>query len=80
VASPFIAVFNRDLTALRYGSYYGGSGDSIGRCLAVHADAHFTFGGSAGTGWPLRNAVQSNPTPSDSHGGIADLTVPLGPG
>jgi VCBS repeat-containing protein len=78
--SPFIAVFNRDLTALRYASYYGGTGNSVGRCLAVHGEGHFTFGGEAGVGWPLQNAVRSTVSAADTHGGLADVTVPLGPG
>jgi hypothetical protein len=78
--SPFIAVFNRDLTALRYGSYYGGSGNAAGRTLAVHTEAHFTFGGEVGVGWPLVHAVRSAVGSSELHGGVADVTVPLGPG
>jgi hypothetical protein len=81
--SPFLAVFNRDLTALRYASFYGGSGNAVGRCLTVHtaqAEAHFTFGGEVGAGWPLQNATRSTVSAGDLHGGLADVTVPLGPG
>ena len=78
--SPFVAVFNRDLTALRYGSYFGGSGASVGRSLSVHAEGHFVFGGEMGAGFPLRNAVRSSVSGATAHGGVADLTVPLGPG
>jgi hypothetical protein len=78
--SPFVAVFNRDLTALRYGSYYGGSGNAVGHCLATHAEAHFVIGAEAGVGWPLMNAVRSNVNAAEFHAGVADLTVPLGPG
>ena len=78
--SPFLAVFNRDLTALRYASYYGGSGSSAGRTLAVHAEAHFVFGGGMGAGFPLVNAARSIVASGVNHGGVADLTVPLGPG
>ncbi|HEY8121248.1 MAG TPA: SBBP repeat-containing protein [Myxococcota bacterium] len=78
--SPFVAVFNLDLSALRYGSYYGGSGNAVGRDLAVHGEAHLVFGGEIGAGWPLHNAVRSTVSAGDLHGGVADLTVPLGPG
>jgi len=78
--SPFVAVFSRDLSKLRYSSYYGGSGDSTGRDIAVHAEGHFVFGGEAGTGWPLHNAIRTNVTANATHAGVADLTVPLGPG
>ena len=78
--SPFLAVFNRDLTALRYASYYGGNGDSAGRTIAVHAEGHFVFGGGMGAGFPLVNAARSNVASGVNHGGVADLTVPLGPG
>ncbi len=78
--SPFVAVFNRDLTQLRYGSYFGGNGDSVGRDLAVHGSAHFVFGGEVGAGFPLRNAARSNVSAATAHGGVADLTVALGPG
>ncbi len=78
--SPFVAVFNRDLTALRYASYFGGSGDSVGRDLAVHGEAHLVIGGEMGAGFPLRNAARSSVSAGFAHGGVADLTVPLGPG
>lgn len=80
VVSPFVAVFNRDLTKLRYASFFGGTGDAVGRDLAVHGEGHFTFGGEMGPGFPLRNAVRSNVSSGEKHGGVADLTVPLGPG
>lgn len=78
--SPFIAVFNRDLTRLRYGSFYGGSGDSIGRDIAVHSEAHFVFGGEMGGGYPMVNAVRSSVSAGEVHGGVTDITVTLGPG
>ena len=78
--SPFIAVFNRDLTKLRYSSYYGGSGNAVGRDLVVHGEAHFVIGAEAGVGWPLQNAARSNVNAAELHGGVADVTVPLGPG
>ena len=78
--SPFIAVFNRDLTALRYASFYGGSGNSVGRDLAVHSEGHVVIGGEMGEGFPLVRAVPSNVSTGNSHGGVADLVVPLGPG
>lgn len=78
--SPFLAVFNRDLTALRYSSYYGGSGNAVARTLAVHGEGHVVIGGEMGAGFPLRNAARSNVAAGSLHGGVADLTIPLGPG
>lgn len=78
--APFVAVFNRDLTALRYGSYFGGSGDSAGRSLVVHAEGRLVIGGEMGAGFPLRNPARSNVASGSAHGGVADLTVSLGPG
>ena len=79
--SPFIAVFNRDLTRLRYSSYYGGSGNAIGRDLVVKGEAHFVFGGEVGVGFPTVNAVRAAPSVTTQlHGGVADVLVPLGPG
>ena len=79
--SPFIAVFNRDLTRLRYSSYYGGNGNAVGRDLVVKGEAHFVFGGEVGVGFPTVNAVRVAPSVTTQlHGGVADVLVPLGPG
>jgi hypothetical protein len=78
--SAFAAVFNRDLTALRYATYIGGTGDSIARTAIVRAEGRFTIGGQGGTGWPIQNPFGGAVSAGDSHGVIADLTVPLGPG
>lgn len=78
--SPFIAVFNRDLTRLRYGSFFGGNGESYGRALTVHGVAHFVFGGQMGAGYPLVNAARSNVSAGFFHGAVTDISVPLGPG
>jgi hypothetical protein len=78
--SPFLAVFNRDLTALRFASYFGGAGDASGRSIAVKAEARAVLGGEAGSGWPLQSAVRSTVSAGDLHGAIADLSFVLGPG
>ena len=78
--SAFVAVFNRDLTALRYATYIGGAGNSTGRTTAVRAEGRFTIGGIGQNGWPLQNATGGAVSGGDDHGVIADLTVPLGPG
>lgn len=78
--SAFAAVFNRDLTALRYATYIGGSGDSIARTITVRAQGRLTIGGQAGAGWPQQSAIGGAVSVGDDHGVIADLTIPLGPG
>jgi hypothetical protein len=78
--SPFLAVLNRDLTALRFATYFGGSGDASGRAIAVKSEARAVIGGEAGTGWPLQNEVRSAVSAGDLHGVVADLSFILGPG
>jgi len=78
--SAFAAVLNRDLSALRYATYIGGSGDSTGRTAAVRAEGRFTLGGISQNGWPLQNATGGAVSAGDDHGAVADITVPLGPG
>lgn len=76
--SAFMAVFSADLGDILFGSYFGGSGGANANALVVRDYEHFSFGGEAGSGYPL----PATPPPARGtvsatalHGAVSDVTV-----